>query len=63
LVPVAALEKLEPMRNRGTIVRYGHAVPHLLTACERNTAVDASPAGTPYSNISCLGNLLHSLRL
>ena len=38
---------------------YGHrdAVPHPLTAWERATAVDASPAGTPYSTIRCLGNV------
>lgn len=35
----------------------GHAVPHPLTAWERATAVDASPAGTPYFTIKCLGNV------
>ena len=35
----------------------GHAVPHPLTACERATTVDASPASTPYSTIRCLGNV------
>jgi len=34
--------------------KYGHAVPHPLTAWERATA---APAGTPGSTIRCLGNV------
>ena len=41
------------------MTRPGHhdAVPHPLTAWEHATTEDASPVGTPYSTIRCLGNI------
>ena len=59
-----ASQSLEPVSQAAPNLstrpwHYTKYVPHPLTAWERATAVDASPAGMPgrYATIRCLGNV------